>query len=428
MNYDESLLYIKESYEKKGVKHPLEDLKSILKKMGSPEDKIKIIHVAGTNGKGSSCAMLTSILIEAGFKVGTFTSPHLRRYNERIRINNSEIEDYDFARHASIIKNAEENLSFFEILTLMAYNYFYEQNVDYAVIEVGLGGKHCPTNIVIPVLSVITKIGYDHMNYLGNTLESIASEKACIIKKTSDAVLYLNEGIVYNVVKEAAREQNAGFYYLSEYDCEIKKRGTDETIFSVSSKFFEYKNIRLKMLGDYQVYNACNLMLAVHVLKNIGLPITDAHVYDGLIKARWPGRMEIIRENPLILLDGAHNADGADEFNKTLGNYFPGKRIIVVTGMLRDKEYSKILRAVAERASHVILTMPDTKRALDPAELADVLDDTKIKTETQPDYKKALDMAVSLSGADDMVCVTGSLYLVADARNYLIEKGTVKIK
>ena len=423
MDYAESVQYINGSYEKKGVKHPLDEIKKILGRLGHPEDKLKIIHVAGTNGKGSACAMLTSVLTEAGYSVGTFTSPHLSRYNERIKLNGADIPDTDFAEQASAVRGAEEELSFFEILTLMAFNYFYERRVDYAVIEVGLGGKFCPTNVTVPLLSVITKIGFDHMNYLGWTIESIASEKAGIIKKNSDAVLYLNSREVYNVVKETADSQNAGLVFCDDYDYTIVERTTDETVFDVRSGSFKYDGLRLKMIGDYQVYNACNLLYAIGALNRLGVNIREEHIRNGLAKARWPGRMEIIKKEPVILLDGAHNADGAFEFNRAVGNYFPGRRIILVTGMLRDKEYYKILRVVTERAARVILTKPVTKRALDPEELAAVYDRESVPYEIEPDYKKAVTRAVSEAGKDGVVCVTGSLYLVADARRTILNGG-----
>ena len=425
MDYNESVAYINALSEKKGVKRPLGDLKNILKTFGSPEDKLKIIHVAGTNGKGSTCAMLTSVLLEAGFRVGTFTSPHLSVYNERIRVDNEDISDADFAEQASAVKNAEENLSFFELLTLMAFNYFYEQKVDYAVIEVGLGGRVCPTNVASPLLSIITKIGFDHMNILGNTIEMIAADKAGIIKKNSTAVLYFNGPEVYNIVKEEAERQGAGLYY-GGFDYKITKRSADETVFDVTSSHYGCEGARLKLIGDYQVYNASNLMLALHVLIKLGVVIRREHILNGLYKTRWPGRMELISKKPAILLDGAHNADGALELSKALDNYFPDEKIILVAGVLRGKEFEKILSAVSGRASRIILTKPDNRRALEPEELASFYGGGGVRPEIMPDCREAVERAVSLAEGGGMVCVTGSLYLVADVRKYLTEKGTVR--
>jgi len=267
------------------------------------------------------------------------------------------------------------------------------------------------------------------MNFLGGTLESIASEKAGIIKKNSNAVLYFNDIEVYNTVERIAAEQNAGLVYCGGYDFSIKRRAIDETVFDVSSNFFEYNDVRLRMIGDYQVYNACNLMYAIRELNTLGVVINREHVYAGLSKARWPGRMELIGSSPSVLLDGAHNADGAREFTKNIENYFPGRKIILVTGMLRDKEYEKILSIVTERADRVILTKPEIKRALDPDELYKVFKRISVYTEIIPDYREAVEHALASAneGESDVVCVTGSLYLVADVRKFLIDKGMVKL-
>lgn len=466
MDYTQSVAYLYEVISKKRLKHSLETLIDILKLFSSPQEELKVIHVAGTNGKGSTCAMLTAILMESGYKVGTFTSPHLVRFNERFTINGECIDDNEFASLVDRVNQAcdkyfsshndfcddscggfkdnsnggfrddsgegfrsdshiNRQLSFFEILTIMAFIYFKEAGVDFAVIETGMGGRLDSTNIITtPVLSVITHIGLDHMNILGSTLTSIAGEKAGIIKKNCPSVLYLNEEEVYNVIKNAAVISGSKLYYDKSLEIDISQVGLDGTCFSVKSDYFSYDDISLSLFGKYQVKNAVGALLAVRALNDAGVLINTDAVKDALRKIKWPGRMEIMGTDPLILLDGAHNIDGAVAFDETM-SFFLDKRIILVAGMLREKKYQGIMERFVRYASVIIVTSPESSRALEAAELAlDVTDMSKEVIVIDNCYE-AMDKAVLMASKDDVICVTGSLYLVGALRSYLRRSNSV---
>lgn len=427
MDYTQAAAYLYEVSGLKNLKHPLEDLIGILKLFNSPQEELKIIHVAGTNGKGSTCAMLTGILTEAGYKVGMFTSPHLVKFNERITVNNEGINDCDFALLLGRVKTASEEyfglkgkpLSFFEMLTLMAFIYFKEQNVDFAIMEAGMGGRLDSTNIITqPVLSVITNIGYDHMEILGESLVEIAGEKAGIIKKNCPAVLYLNNEEVYNVIEETACIQNSKLYYNKNLDLKILNAELDGMRFSISSDYFNYTEVSLGLIGRYQAENAAGVLLAVYALNEAGIAIDNETVINALKKVKWPGRMEVISHNPMILLDGAHNIDGAAVFAEAI-SVFSCKRIILVTGILKDKPYKEIIGRLSKCASVIIATQPESKRALTAAELADCVMDKGKEVLILENCYEAIDKAVEMASKDDIVCVTGSLYLIGALRGYL---------
>ncbi len=434
MNYTQSLEYLENIYKSNSQRN-MQSLLKVLDKLGNPQDKLKVIHVAGTNGKGSTCAMLTSILIEAGYKVGTFTSPHLETYNERITINNIMISDEDLANQISLVeetvKLTETSLSFFEVFTVATYNYLFKQQVDIAIIEVGLGGRLDCTNVVkSPILSVITSISYDHMKLLGNTLEQITKEKAGIIKKNCPVVLYSAIDKVYNVVYETAMQNNSKLYHLKweDFSIDIKQLTVEQTNFSITSRFFNYNDLTIRLLGKYQIYNASNLLLCIYALKQAGIIIEDKALKQGLLKAKWAGRMEVVQiaqEMPPIILDGAHNYDGVLAYCQSMKEYFKHKNITLVVGFLGDKQFDKMLRSLALIANTIILTEPNNKRALS----ADVLYETfktfekEIKEKKhiiiQKDYKNAINTALDITLNSDIISVVGSLYLVGDVKAYL---------
>ncbi len=435
MNYTEALAYLEKSCSV-AYKHGLDALVKILKTMNSPQNKLKIIHIAGTNGKGSTCAMLRYVLTSAGYKTGMFTSPHLERVNERICIDGCLISDDDFARHISIVKNASEkyfgsicsddSLAFFEILTLAAFNYFFENNVDYAIMETGLGGRLDATNVVEnPIVSVITSISLDHTQYLGNTVEEITREKCGIIKKNCPVVLYLQSEKVYNIVKNVCNEKNSYLYYdKSAQICALNKNPDGTQFRANSPKYaYSYPSLEIKLLGEYQLYNAGNVLMVVHALRTAGLSISDLHVCDGLFKAAWPGRMEMICNDPLVLLDGAHNADGVDSLISSILKYYPNKKVTMIIGVLKDKDYSYMVNKLVSVAETVVLTNPDySKRTLELCRLFECIDNKKNKKiYLEEDFKRAFKLAIKTVGSDGMICCAGSLYLVGSIRKYALE-------
>ena len=412
ITYDEALEYLRRSYAK-GIKAGLEGVKAILVNMGSPQDKLSVIHVAGTNGKGSTCAFLKHILMASGHKVGVFTSPHLKRYNERIAIDTQPISNNDFAGlitsvAAAADKASAKRPSFFEILTCAAYGYFAERGVDLAVIETGIGGRLDSTNVIErPLLSVITAGGYDHQEILGESLHQIAFEDAGIIKENCPVAVYPTT--VLPVFEEAAKAKNSALYYIGD-DIEITDPdfSLSGTKFSVKTEYFSYQSLNIRLLGAHQVQNAIHALLCMEALKIANEPA----IRRGLSECMWPGRFELISQNPYIILDGAHNVDGAKIFSQALERYFPNKRIILLVGISQHKDYRNILHHITKTVDTVICTCASFK-AMPADKLAAHV---KKPVLVEEDCKKAFDLAVKLAGPDGVIAAAGSLYLVGDLR------------
>ena len=431
MNYAQAREYLIASYGA-DKKRGMDTVRAALAKMGDPQEHLRIIHVAGTNGKGSVCAMMMSILSQAGYRAGCFTSPHLHTFNERLRINNILISDDDFALHMARIKQVSEELldggsfSYFEILVLMAFSYFHAESVDFLVLEVGIGGRMDATNIITkPLLSVITSIGMDHMEVLGNTVEAIAREKGGIIKENCPVVLYHNAGVVYNIMKEISCAKNADMYYANDLAVEVFSHDLADGIeFSAKSAFFDYPSLKLGLLGDYQVQNASTVLLAVAILTKIGIKIPHEAVIAGLEKAVWPGRMELAAKNPALILEGAHNFDGALHGVSFLEKLAAeGYKITLLMGIMADKEYEKITRMFAPIVDNIVFTKPKYDgRAASPQDLIACLDEDIIKSKPvilENDCAAALAHARKLAGRSGVIFCTGSLYLVGDIRDLL---------
>ena len=438
--YRQAEAYLRASYGQNSKKG-MDMMRRALSLLGDPHKRLRVIHVAGTNGKGSTCAMLSSVLQAAGYRVGMFTSPHLIRFNERIAIDGTPIDDGAFAFWAgrvrevslALFQNEAEHFSFFEILTLMAFSYFEAQRVDFALIEVGIGGLEDCTNVIPPpLLAVITAIGYDHMEHLGHTLEGIAAQKAGIVKNFSKTVLYLADGTVYNTVKKVCLEKNNTLYYLlpeqgTDEPCppvdrfvDVRRQDIDGTVFDVAlpgmygAPAERYAGLRLPLLGQYQVYNALHALLCVRALRDLGVAIPEAAVRQGLARVRWPGRMDLLSRRPAVIADGAHNPDGAAQFAKAAALYAKGRNSIVVVGVIKDKAYREMLPHFVGQAGAVIATQPpETPRALPAGELYAYLQTFyRGRLAFTPDGAEALRMAYAWAGPEDIIFVTGSLYLI----------------
>ncbi len=429
MNYDEAVLYL-ENCHRFGSKQGHENFKNLMALLGNPHENLKVIHVAGTNGKGSTCSMIFSILSEQGYRVGMFTSPHLNKYNERISVCGENISDYDFTRHIDIIKNkvfelfgnTNEFFSFFEIITAAAFNYFKEKSPDFIVLEVGLGGRLDSTNIIEnPLVSVITSISFDHTEYLGNTISEIAKEKGGIIKKNSYTVLYFGHKKVYNIIKEICSEKNSELMYTESYGVNITKQNLDGTVFSVKNKYFSYKNIFIGLCGDYQVFNACNAFMTVEALKKQGVFISEKAVINGIKKAYIKGRMDIVMKEPLFILDGAHNVGGIEYLELFLKKLKKenNKKITIIIGILKDKNYAEMLLKITRFCDNIIFTEADNKRAVKSKELfeAGIFKNKNIFIED--DFRNAVNAALEISDTNDCIICTGSLYLVGDVLKYI---------
>ncbi|WP_458407268.1 bifunctional folylpolyglutamate synthase/dihydrofolate synthase [Anaerotignum sp.] len=430
MNYNECIHYLEEEVGFGSVPG-LERIQALCDKLGNPEQGLSVIHVAGTNGKGSAVAMLSSILQAAGYRVGTYTSPHLDRYNERFLINGKEISDEDFAEEITLMKNICTELAaegkavptLFEIVTGAAFHYFSKQKVDILILEVGLGGKYDATNIIpSPLFSLIMSISIDHTDFLGDSIEKIAAEKAGIIKKNCPVVLYSQTEMVYNIMWTKAQELNAPLYCPRNAEIHISSQTLEGTVFSVKTDLLNMKDLELPLLGSYQIGNCITVLEACAVLRERGLSLSDESIRTGLKHARWAGRMEICGKQPLVLLDGAHNADGIMQLAKSIETYFEKKKVTLILGVLGDKEYDKMAELILPHANTVILTEPHSERKLDVFSLARSISDHKGMIYTEREIENAFEKALSITDADDIILCCGSLYMIGAMRTYIMNR------
>jgi len=422
MDYKEAIKYI-ESIGKFGMNFGLDRIKRICELLGNPQDKLKIIHVGGTNGKGSTVTFISNILIEEGYRVGIYTSPHLERFTERIKINREEISEDDVTRLVEEMKKVIDTIKSegyehpteFEIVTACAFKYFYEQKVDFVVLEVGLGGRLDATNIVNPIVSVITSISFDHMNILGDSIEKIAYEKAGIIKKGKPLVLYPQIKEAREVILNKAKEMNSDVYLVESVSYYIKSNTLEGIYFDADIMNKKYNNLRIKMLNKYQVLNALTSLLTIEVLKNLGYEVKDSSIYKGLEASKWPGRFEVINYNPFIILDGGHNIQGIIELTNGIRQYFYGKKVKIVFGVLKDKDYIGMVDELIKICNDFLTVTPDSPRALDAVELKKIILDKGRHAEALNDIDSAIEYALNDKDCD-VVVFCGSLYMIGEVR------------
>lgn len=404
--------------ERFGIKKGLGRTRRLLAAIGNPQNNLSAIHVAGTNGKGSVAAMLSSVLTDAGFKTGLYTSPHLLRFNERIRINGKPITDNALANIVRGIRRTPEAdaATFFEFTTCLAFRYFLDKGVDAAVIETGMGGRWDATNLITPLVSVITNVAIDHAQMLGNSIEKIAFEKSGIIKKGVPVVTAEGKNKALSVIRKEAARKGSRLFVLDADFAASRAKGRRLAI-NYSGIHEDLKNVELSLTGAHQVRNAACVLAVIELLKDSGLAVSRPAIRKGLKGTSWPGRLEVVGKSPLVLLDAAHNPAGA----KALASALAGltfKRLILVLGIMADKDIAGILEALAPMAAMLIATSPETDRAASAESL-------KIKALKYgkpviiaSDVKNACCMAIETASSDDAVCVTGSIFTVAEAKRY----------
>jgi dihydrofolate synthase/folylpolyglutamate synthase len=352
-----------------GIILGLETIQSILNALADPQKNFACIHVAGTNGKGSVAAALAAILHESGYKVGLYTSPHLVRFNERICINNHQISDADVVKSYQAVQqvhHADRSPTFFEFATAMALYEFGRQMVDWAVIETGMGGRFDATNVIQPAISIITNVSMEHRDYLGNSLAQITREKAGIIKQETPVVTAIKQKQAQSIVDHVAVKKSAPLYILGR-DFRVRRHRSGG--FSYYGIENTWHNLKTALLGHYQVENASLAIAACELLKKDNVAISLKSIKSGLAKTRWPGRMEIVSDRPLIILDGAHNLIAARNLAKFLSKNLAQQRITLVVGILNDKPYKAMLKSLLPVCSRAIITRAKTDRALAPQRL-----------------------------------------------------------
>lgn len=408
------------------IKLGLESMTLFMERLGQPQVGLSCIHIAGTNGKGSVAATLLAILSRAGYKVGVYTSPHLTSVRERFRINGDFISQDDFARHATRIIEVlgSDQITYFEFTTALAFLWFAEQEVDFVLLEVGMGGRLDATNIITPLISIITNIAMDHEAYLGTTLADIATEKAGIIKPGRPVVSGVNEPAAAEVVGRVAEEVQAPLYTLGSHFS--LRREPDKTL-TYRGLASTYADLRLGLRGDYQADNTSLALASLEVLGERASSVHEGVIRGALLEVRWPGRLEFLpdcrwqEKERAVLLDGAHNPAGVESLMTSLGSDFHFDRLIMVWASMGDKDFHACLGKVAAICDVLIFTRPENARSATPAQLLQALAVTaQEKCLASSSVQEALAMAYEMAGPKDLICVAGSLYLVGKARSLLV--------
>ena len=404
-----------------GRKPGLERTQALLTALGNPERKLRFVHITGTNGKGSTAAMIASILAAAGLRAGLYTSPHLYQFYERMQVNGAPISDRDLGRLTQQVLEAAEDMddppTEFELMTAVAMAYFLEQNCDLVVLEVGLGGRLDSTNVIPhPEAAVITNIGLEHTKELGNTLTQIAAEKAGILKPGCRCVLYAQGEEASQVVRNVCLGQNIPLLETAPEQLEVLDSGLD-------GQTFRYRGngpYRIRLLGDYQLSNAMTALDTVQALREGGWDISEAAVQQGLLQARWPGRLELVRRAPDVIIDGGHNPQCVDALSAALRKLYPNQKLIFLAGVLADKDWKAMFRRVLPMAKAFVAVTPDSPRALPAEELAEWLRaSSSCPVLVQDSLDAGVDAALSMAGPEDVVCAWGSLYSVGEIRHHL---------
>lgn len=423
MNYNEAISYINDK-DKLGSKLGLDKIRKLLEILENPQDELEFIHLAGTNGKGSTSAYLSTCLMEAGYSVGLFTSPFLERFNERISLDGLSIPDDDLSRLTSKVKKAIstmldegfEHPTTFEIVTAIAFLYFKEEGPDYVVLEVGLGGRYDSTNIIKkPVASVITTIAFDHVNELGDTLPKIAYQKAGIIKEEGLVVSYPQDDEVVEVLKDVTEEKDAELIF-SNNNVEILEETDRGSKFNFQYGESKFIGVEISMLGEYQIYNATLAITTLLVLRDKEIiEISNEEIYKGIYKTKWKARLEVLSRDPIFLIDGAHNLQGARNLSKAL-ELFDYNKLILGVSILKDKDVESMLDQIVPLADTVIATEVYMPRKLGADDLGKKLNKYKKDIIVEKDIRQAILKAINLAGEDDMIVFGGSLYLVGEVR------------
>lgn len=404
----------------------LDRMEELLRRLGNPQDDLKVIHVAGTNGKGSVSKYLEEGLSACGYKMGLYTSPYIETFNERIRYDGADISDEDLEYYGQKVVSAAEAMvadgldspTEFEVVTAIAFLFFADRQADITILEVGLGGIGDSTNVVkSPLASVITSISYDHMAQLGSSLAEIAVNKAGIIKTGCPVIANVPQRDAAKIIARKAYAMGSRLYDISG----IRAAVSDETPFSqkVSMELYEksYSDVEISMVGRHQAENLKTALATLEILRKSGAVKLDREaLYEGLKRARQPGRFEVISEDPLVIIDGAHNEAGAQALQETMTQHFAGKKILLVAGILADKEIDPIVKFLTKITDHIIVTEPDNPRKLAAEKLAEHVADFGVAAEAVPDVEAAVHRAKELADDYDVILFAGSLYLIGDVR------------
>jgi len=431
--YENTIQYLY-SLQKHGIKLGLSNTNKLMSILGEPQKAFRCVHIAGTNGKGSTAAFIASILKESGFKTGLFTSPHLVSFTERIRINGRQITEQDVIELASSlradIKDTDLNPTFFEFITAMAFKYFASSHVDWAVIETGMGGRLDATNVVHPEVTVITNISLDHCEFLGSTISDIAFEKAGIIKSGVPLITASHDTAVIKQLSDIAASLNSVIHVFGNDFTGILKQMDNNQITIDYSGYAQYSNVSVPLTGKYQLDNACTAIRACEILREKGVSLPDSSIRKGLQSVRLEGRFEWISDSPPILLDGAHNPEATRSLAASVKDIFPDKKVILVTGVMNDKDIKETMAPLMEIADSVILTKAQYERAASPEKMRNILSSLNLSESisrpasivSTASISEALHLAKSMCTVNSIILITGSFYTTGEAKELMGHK------
>jgi len=407
-----------------GIKLGLDTIRAILNGLDNPQNKFLSIHIAGTNGKGSIASALSSIFNKAGYCVGLYTSPHLVKFNERIRIKGVPISDMEVLNAYEAVKDVfagDREPTFFEYTTAMAFHEFARSKVDWAIVETGMGGRLDATNILKPRLSIISNISLEHRQYLGNTIAEITAEKGGIIKQGIPVVTGVKQKEAIEVLKNIAQKQEAPLFRLGEHFRVRKNKGSNT--FSYVGTGSTWENMKAGLQGNHQIENAALALAACEILNRHDTNFNIKQIKEGLVKTDWPGRMEVVSQTPYVILDGAHNLMAARKLAKFISENLAKNKTTLLIGILNDKPYKGMLKPLLPLCRRVILTKPTINRALEPEILHKFAKDFVEDIEIIPSVKDAFFYAMETVSSDEAICVAGSLYVVGEVKQALADKG-----
>lgn len=431
MDYREALSWI-HGISRFGMKPGLERIEALLQALGNPHEKLNCIHIGGSNGKGSTAAFIASILEYNGYRVGLYTSPYLVQFTNRMAINGEDIDPARLVGLVQKIKPLVEEIASdpdlgqpteFEVVTAIALLYFAEEAPDYVVFEVGLGGRLDATNVVMPAVTVITTVSLEHTQVLGDTVEAVAREKAGIVKEGRPVVTG-TRGEALRIIEETCRQRDAVLYRLGEdFKANFLGGGLDGQFFDYRGLECSFEGLRIGLMGRHQVENAALALAALELLSRNGAALKEEAVRTGLERTNWPGRLEILRRSPLVVIDGAHNLEAFQGLRAAIQELFSYRRLIIVLGLLGDKAAPEILKEIVPLADTLILTRPSSPRAAEPEKLKLMAREMNnapilVKKETE----EAVSAGLSQARAPDLVLFAGSLYLISDVRRILKKK------
>ena len=416
MTYEEALSYIHGTI-RKGAAPGLGRIQELMERLGNPQEQLSYVHITGTNGKGSTAAMTASVLRSAGYRVGLYTSPFLWRFNERMNIDGRDIEDETLAQVTALVKPAAQALSDapteFELVTAIALTWFAREHCDIVVLEVGMGGRNDATNVIpAPEAAVLCNIGLDHTTQLGTTLAAIAQNKSGILKPGCQGVLYPNSPDVEAVVTRVCREQNIPLRIADFSQIHVKSSDFSGQILDYKG----YSGLRLPLLGAHQTRNCAVVLETLEALRQQGRNIPEEAVYKGIANTVWPGRFELLRREPVFIVDGGHNEQCFAALAENVKTYLEGREIIALTGVMADKDYLEMYKGLVPLVSRFVTITPDNPRSLDAVSLADYLRQLGKPAQAAGSVEEGVQKALALAGTDGTVLAFGSLYMTGPIR------------